>query len=164
MSIDFKTYSASVVGYNPPALPTDIMSISGIDLAQVRIYRISVSGTATTAGSLNFSLIKRSSLNTAGTPTALTAVPHDSLDPAAAAVVQTYGSNPNLGQTVGHVRGTKVHVPVAGSFEAQLDFAFGQEDKPLILNNSTEQLSLNLNGLALPLGTSIAMDIEWAEE
>lgn len=164
MSIDFKTYSAAVSAYVPPVDPTDIFAITGINGAQVRIYRVRVSGIASVAGSLSVALIKRSSNNSGGNPTNITGVTHDSIDPPPAAVVQTYGSNPQLGQSVGSVRSENITVPVKGSFATVSDFGFGSEDKPLILNNADEQLCVNLNGLVLPIGTSIDMDIEWAEQ
>jgi len=117
-------------------------------------------------------LVKRSTADTAGSSTAvnLTAVPHDSLDAAAGAVVTTYtGSNvnPNLGTAVGSIRAQQSNVSAAGSGGAAtpVEFDFGNlADKPVYLRSASEGLYLNFNGAALPAGTVLNIFVEWTEE
>jgi hypothetical protein len=77
------------------------------------------------------------------TATNLTAVPHDSLDGAAGAVVTTYtGSNlnPTLGTAVGNIRATQSNVSAAGSGGAatpvERDFGTAA-DKPVYLRSAS---------------------------
>jgi hypothetical protein len=100
----------------------------------------------------------------------LTAVPHDSLDPAAGAVVTTYTGanvNPNLGTPVGAIRTQQSNVSAAGSGGAAtpVEFDFGNlVDKPVYLRSASEGLYLNFNGAVLPAGTVLNIFVEWTEE
>jgi hypothetical protein len=117
-------------------------------------------------------LIKRSTADTAGSSTAvnLTAVPHDSLDPAAGAVVTTYTGanvNPNLGTAVGAIRSQQSNVSAAGSGGAAtpVEWDFGNvAEKPVYLRSASEGLYLNFNGATLPAGTVLNIFISWTEE
>jgi hypothetical protein len=88
------TYSASTITFTPnvgAGGTTDVCGIVGAANKVIKVKRFAVSGRATAANQLDAQLVKRSTADTAGSSTAanLTAVAHDSLDPAAAAVVTT---------------------------------------------------------------------------
>lgn len=165
------TYSAGVVGQVPGTAATDILTIHGAANKIVTVTRISFSGTATNGGVLVVQLVKRSAVDTSGTPTTLIAVPHDSGSAAASAVVQTWASTPpSLGAAVGTIRSaTAVLAQVTATTTA-----FNVEDliwdfttrntQGIHLLTAAETLAVNLNGATILAGNLINMDIEWTEE
>lgn len=94
------TYSAVSVGLVPAASATDVFCISGSATKAISIRRITISGTAGTLVTLPFTLVRRASLDTGGTPAATTALPvasaHLSTNPAATAVLVAYTANPTI--------------------------------------------------------------------
>jgi hypothetical protein len=161
------TYSAALIAYSPYATPQDIVGIVGSASKQVRVLRFAVSGRASAANQLDVQLLKRSSADSGGTPSALTAVPHDSSDAAASAVATSYGSAPTAGTLVGAVRAQQINLSAAGSGGAAVpvEFDFGTvNDKSIVLNAASEGLYLNLNGAAMPAGTVLNVFVEWSEE
>lgn len=158
------TYSGAVRGLVPAATPTDIFTISGSATTVVRILRIVLSATQTTGGMIDVLLIKRSSIDTAGTPAAVTAVPHDSSSPAATAVVQSWTANPTLGGTVGTIRAEKLWVPVVTAAGQTRDWDFGNGPRQgIVLRGATQQLAVNLNSITLT-GGLVDISIEFTEE
>jgi hypothetical protein len=126
-----------------------------------------VSGRATAANQLDVQLVKRSSADSGGTPTALTAVSHDSNDGAATAAVSSFAAAPTAGTLLGAVRAQQINLSAAGSGGAAVpvEFDFGTvNDKAIVLNSASEALYLNLNGAALPAGTVLNVFVEWSEE
>jgi hypothetical protein len=161
------TYSAATVAYAPYATPQDIVGIVGSASKRVRVLRFAVSGRATAANQLDVQLVKRSTADTGGTPTALVAVSHDSNDAAATAAVTSYGAAPTAGTLVGAIRAQQINLSAAGSGGAAVpvEFDFGTvNDKSIVLNAAAEGLYLNLNGAAMPAGTVLNVFVEWSEE
>ena len=169
------TYSAATAAFAPnvgAGGTTDVAGIVGSAGKQVRVLRFAVSGRATAANQIDVALVKRSSADTAGASTAATlaAVPHDSTDAAATAVVTTYTGNnvnPNLGTGVGVVRAQQSNVSAAGSGGAAtpVEFDFGTvNDKSIVLNAASEGLYLNFGGAVLPAGLVLNIFVEWSEE
>ena len=161
------TYSAAAIAYTPYATPQDVSGIIGSASKRVRVLRLAVSGRATAANQLDVQLIKRSSADTGGTPTALAAVSHDSNDGAASATVNTYAAAPTAGTPVGAIRAQQINLSAAGSGGAAVpvEFDFGTvNDKAIVLNTAAEGIYLNLNGAAMPAGTVLNVFVEWSEE
>ena len=161
------TYSASAV-VTVAASATDIVTIYGSASKTVRITRIEVYGTQTTAGNGSVLLIKRSAVDTGGTSTNPTKVPHDSSDAAATATVAQYTVNPTgLGAAIGTVRTGVLAVPAAATATESpepLVWEFGtRNDKPMILRGVAQGVGVNLNGVTF-LGGSFAVNVEWTEE
>lgn len=166
ISVTKTTYSAVVNALTPPATPTDMVTITGSATKTIRIRRVELSTTQTTAGINTFFLVKRSTANSAGTSSSATAVPHDSNNAAATATVLSYTANPTLGTAVGNVRGTKLLTPAATSlaqapYEWDFDGPLGQS---IVLSGTSQVLALNFNGAALPAGLSVNCTITWTEE
>jgi hypothetical protein len=135
-------------------------------LADIRVKRVAVSGRNTAGQSLDVTLIKRSTLDSGGTAAGLTAVSHDSLDPAASATATSWTTVPvTPGTSVGLVRakqmtisGTGVLTPVG----IEWDFSTAN-DKAAVLRNANEGLYLNLP--AAPASTAtLNIFLEWSEE
>jgi hypothetical protein len=161
------TYSAALIAYTPYATPQDIVGIVGSAGKQVRVLRFAVSGRATSANQLDVQLVKRSSADTGGTPTTVTAVAHDSNDTAASAAVTSYAAAPTAGTLLGAVRAQQINLSAAGSGGAAvpIEFDFGTcNDKSIVLNAASEGLYLNLNGAAMPGGAVLNVFVEWSEE
>jgi hypothetical protein len=161
------TYSAALIAYAPYASPQDIVGIVGSAAKQARVLRFAVSGRATQANQLDVQLLKRSTADTGGTPTAVAAVSHDSNDAAASATVASFASAPTAGTLVGAVRAQQINLSAAGSGGAAVpvEFDFGTcNDKAVVLNGASEALYLNLNGAAVPGGTVLNVFVEWSEE
>jgi hypothetical protein len=94
----------------------------------------------------------------------ISAVPHDSTQSAATAVVSYYLNNPILGTAVGAVRNVRAFVPTtAGSPEYTSWLLPNNFGKGIVLNNANESLSINLNELTLA-GSNFAIDVEWTEQ
>ena len=161
------TYSAAANAYAPYATPQDIIGIVGSASKQVRVLRFAVSGRATAANQLDVQLIKRSTADTGGTPTALAAVPHDSNDSAASAAVSSFAAAPTAGTLVGAIRAQQINLSAtgAGGAAVPVEFDFGTvNDKAIVLNAANEALYLNLNGATMPAGTVLNVFVEWSEE
>jgi hypothetical protein len=147
------------------ATATDVFTITGSASKTIRITQIQVSGIATTAISPIVVLAKRSTANTAGTSTAMTAVPHDSSSAAATATGLAYTANPTLGNLVGNIRSDRIVFPlttVAGS--GPQIWTFGERpSQAIVLRGTSQVLAVNLSSTTVT-GGSISCDIEWTEE
>lgn len=161
-------YSAGSAAFTPPAAPTDMVSIQGSASKTVRVTRLWLSATQTTAGTNTWFIIKRSTADTAGTSTTLTNVPLDSTSAAATAVIKTYTANPTLGSAVGNLQVLKLFTPTTSTSPAvglyQMDFTLEGQFKGIVLRGTTEMLVLNFGGAALPAGLSVVVSVEWIEE
>ncbi|MGP0093066.1 MAG: hypothetical protein ACLPKB_24455 [Xanthobacteraceae bacterium] len=161
------TYSAATVAYAPYASATDIFSISGSASKVVRLKRIAVSGRSTAASNIDVALVKRTTADSGGSPTALTAVLHDTtVNPAASAVISTYAAAPT---TTGGVtlRAQQSNLSAAGSGGAAtpVEWHFGDvNDQAVVLRGTAEQIAVNLGGGSVPAGATLNLFVEWSEE
>lgn len=163
------TFSAGVVGLVPAASATDIFTISGSSIPgrKVKVLRIEVSGIATAAAAIPFSIVKRSTANTGGTATNPAAVAHEAITGlSASATVTAYTANPTTGTLVGVVqakRGTLL-TAAAGTPASPTPFDFTTPNSKFpTLNGPTEVLALNFNGTTAA-GNSLDIFVTWSEE
>lgn len=165
------SYRYGSIGNTPAATPTDILTIAGSGTKTIRIKSVKLSGVATANGNMPVALIRRTSLDTTGTKTNPTPVALDNVnDGAATATLSLYTVNPG---GLGSVLGTNGIIGVARLFLAttatgtpqvtSFDFCVNQ-DKPVILRGSTDNLAINLQGAAVPAGGLIDIFIEWEED
>lgn len=167
------TYSAVVSGYAGYATPTDILNITGSASKTVLITNILMFAQATVATYFPVYFTKRSTANTGGTPTTLTAVPHDSANGVATAVVNSYAAAPTTGTLVGdlHLAANSAstltnQAGVYGIFigngrdAARISLDLRQ---PIVLRGAAESLSVNCKGASLPTGLSASFIVEWVE-
>jgi hypothetical protein len=157
------TYGIASVGNTPAATPTDVATLYGSATKTVKVKRVTVSGVATTAGTMQVLLTKRTAANTAGTSTTSTIGQFDSTDTAATAVAKIYTANPtSLGAGVA-LSAQLLNFGVAGAAGTVVfDFA-NRNDKAIILNGIAEGLAINLNGGAVPSGGTFGYTIEFEE-
>lgn len=162
------TYGAAVALLPYAANGTDIFTITGSDTKVIRIKHISIDGTQTASAVRSVLLIKRSSPNSGGTFSTLTAVPYDSANPAATAVVRAYTANPTvLGTAVGTLHAEKLILSTATNPSVSDALVFSTIDvtnsQDITLRGSNEVLAINMNGVT-STGNSMDIDIMWTEE
>lgn len=157
------TYSAAAAVASA-ASATDIAILPGSATKTILVKRVIVSGVQTTAGIIDVLLVKRSTANTGGTSTGMTATPHDSTNAAATAAPLTYTANPTTGSLVGALRRVKLPVNAPASvvgLEAHV-FEFASSNQPVVLRGVAEGLAVNLNGVTVT-GGSFNIVFEWNE-
>ncbi len=164
------TYTAVVSAYTPGATQTDIIALIGATNKTVRVTRMEIVGAATALAQVELLLIKRSSANSAGTPSAVTAVvAHDSSNPAPQASLVSYAVSPTLGTTVGTLRQAKYQLAsttaVAASVPVVLTWDFGLRNEQCpVLRGVAQMLCLNQNGTAIATGTVYDVAVTWTED
>lgn len=127
---------------------TDVLTISGSATKTIRIYRIIFFLTSNNSKESTLNGVRRSSLNTGGTFTLLTNVPHHTVNPAATAVVKAYTQNPSaLGSTVGNLIVSDIFVSGSANtasvpYNLMLDSLILE---PITLVGLNELFAINLN-------------------
>lgn len=81
------TYSTGIAAYAGYSNPTDFFSIRGAAGKTIKIINLRLSGSATGNNNVDVALLKRSTANSGGSPTAATITPLDSSNPAPSATV-----------------------------------------------------------------------------
>ena len=111
-------------------------------------------------------LILRSTANSGGTFVSLTSVAHDQNDTAAVGATGYYTANPSsLGTAIGTVHGTRMNMaPAANGSIDRVSFNYTwQNDKALTLTSGMS-LCLNMNGVSMPSGANLEVDLTWSED
>lgn len=145
------------------ASATDWITITGATGKTVRITNMTICGTATSPGSVVVSIVKRSTADSAGTSSAITAVPLNRLDPAAGATAAIYTANPTLGTAVGNIDVLDLNLGTAGSAGcATVDFGT-RNGQGITLLGASDQVAINFGGNSLPAGASLTYRIEETE-
>jgi hypothetical protein len=164
------TYSAALTAYNPYTTAQDVAVLfnpagSG---TLIKVTRILVSGTATAAATLPLYLYLRSALNTGGTSSAVNNSTYDNNDPTASGTLYSYSAVPTNNGTGRLVRSNVLILANAstptGAAPPLVSWEFGNIGncrQPHI--RPGQCLALNLNGIAIPSGTSFYTTFEWAE-
>lgn len=164
-----QTYRCCSSAFTPGATPDDVFTITGSATKTIKVVRMGLASTQTTAGLNVWFIRKRSTANSGGTSTTPTIVASDSSMPADTAVVRQYTADPTLGTLVGDVFIGKIDSPgitttgtgILGGLV--VDFV-GTSGSPIVLRGTGEVLSWNFNNAALPAGLSVTAWIEWLEE
>jgi hypothetical protein len=161
------TYGASISGLASASSATDIFTIIGSATKTIRVTRLEISGTQTTAASALVSLILRSAADTGGTSSTPTVIPYDSNSAAGTAVVRAYTANPAaLGSAVGTVKNFLLFLPAPATTAVGQLVALGFGDRPaqaIVLRGVAQTLAVNLGGTTIT-GGSFNINIEWTEE
>lgn len=159
-----RTYS--IAGFiTPAATATDILTLVW-GASVMRLVRLQLTFTTTAAGAktTGVSLIKRSAVDTTGTATNPTPVPHKSSDAAAATVINQYSVNPGaLGASVGTIRANKIGIDTNNGVQTiSWDFSDVNDGAPKLIA-ANENLAVNLGGDALLTGEKIAYSAIFTE-
>ena len=165
-----QTYMGTVIPFTPPATPTDMIVVTGSATRTIRILRIELSATQSTSANQNFYLIKRSTANTGGTTITVTPVAMDSTNSAVTATMVRYSANPTLGTAIGTLSIVPLYPNSSLAGNAQVmsplyvwNFDVNAGQAP-VLRGINEQLAINFNGAALPVGLLIGCTITWTGE
>lgn len=160
------TYIGTTTAFASATTATDIFYIAGSATKTIRVLRIQVYATQTTAAAANIFLIKRSTANTLGTAVATTKVPLNSQNAAATATVQHYTANPTVGTTVGTVQAYRGILPAGATLinNPICTWEFGRfSGQAIVLRGTAEGLAVNLNSVTIA-GGSFIITCEWTEE
>ena len=163
------TYSASLNGATiaTPAFVSFFFTLQGSSSKLIRLLRVGISGTQTSAGQTTFALYKLTGSATGGTPTAVVATPHDSNNPPASASVIAYGSGSSPTYTTSQqLRVVSLHMnaPATNTDSMPLEWRFGDgPGQGVVLRGATQLAAITLIGAA-PAGASMDVYFEWSEE
>lgn len=161
------TYSAVLANFAPAqATPTDIFTIYGSLTKVVRVTKIEITATQTTAAVRDVILFKRSVINSGGTTVAVASQAYDSNNPAATATINYYTANPlTLGTGVGiSARKLLVNTPTSATAIDRILWDWGNRpSQAIVLRGSNHGLAINLNSVA-SAGNSWNIFIEYTEE
>jgi hypothetical protein len=163
------SYRATVIPFSPASTPSDIISINGSATKTIRVLRMTLNCTQTTTGISDWYVLKRSTANTATTPTVVTPTANDSNYDVATATVKRYVTNPSaLGTFVGNYAIVNVLsppvAPAGTSATAYVPYLFDWTNNPIVLRGADEGLHLNFNDVSRPAGLQVNCIIEWTEE
>lgn len=163
------TYTYTVSATAPYATPTDYIVIRGTASKVVKIVRVEISGAATAATEVIYTLKKHTIANTSGTATNPTPTQHDSNDAAASATVLLYSVAPTIDNSATIWRNVRLTLAVAPAATTvapdRFVYNYGAEvGEPIVLRGVAQEFALNLGGGALPSGAVLDVAITWTEE
>jgi hypothetical protein len=168
LSTQRQTYSATVVALAAATSATDFLTITGNASTTVRLLNVTCSATGT-VGAVPLVGIVRSSADSGGTSSTVTAVANDQNDAAAQAVVKSYTVNPSsLGTAVGTVRAGVLTVTPAssttvGAQEVSWDFGIHPGEQEVVLRGTSQVFAVNGNG-SFAASTLPTCSLTWTEE
>jgi hypothetical protein len=163
------TYTYAVSATAPYATATDWIVIRGSGTKTVKILRVELSGAATSATEVIFTLKKHTIANTGGTSTTPTPMQHDSSDGAATAVVLLYSAAPTIDASATIWKSARLTLALApAATSANPDryvYDYGVEPyEPLTLRGVAQECALNFAGAAVPTGGVCDVVIVFTEE
>lgn len=156
------TCRTAAVGIASVLTATDIFTITGSASKTIRVVKVDISATQTTAGEANVIFLTRSTANTGGTSTNLTEVPLDSTQSCTATTL-SYTANPTAGSLVGNIAAFKYFIPTTLVLGAILTYDFGKLGSAVVLRGTGQVFAVNLNSTTLA-GSSFDISAEWTEE
>jgi hypothetical protein len=162
------TYTACNPQYVVPAIPGEMITVYGSATKTIKILKLRLLMEQTTAGTNLVYLHRRNSAASSGSPNAVTAVKSDTADPSATATMNYYTGNPTAGGSDGKILDAiNIQSPAAGSNVQpnwQDIYDANYSGKPIILSGTAQGIGLNLNGVALPAGLKVQLQVTWTEE
>ncbi len=164
------TFRYAITGITPVATPTDFVVIQGSATMTGRIKTVRVDGHATAAGKIPVQLIRRSTAGTLGSAVlnAITPMKHGPND-AGPTLTVSYVSGANyttLGTLVaqGGSRRLFLNTDAAGANLPVLWEFAQQQDKPILVQGTSDFLCINFAAAALPTGCTIDIELELEED
>lgn len=160
---NLQTYATSAF-ITPAAAATDVFAITGSITKSLLITEVTLSLSASAAGVIPISLVRRTSTNTGGTSTSGTNVAHNSNNAATTATTAAYTANPTgLGTLGGAVEAFLALAPASDVRVYTFYFGAQQGNQPVAVGNNTQSFCVNLGGGTMPAGLQIAVLIRWME-
>lgn len=172
MGTGLPTYSAIISPYTAYATPTDMYCLIGSASKTIVPVFFGMFAVATAASLISVDWVKRSTLNTAGTPTNATNSSFDTNNAASTAVLRSYGAAPGaLGTSQGilNTQTALISAATGNPTSVQMYGLIGGiissdcYQTPVILRGATECLCCNFRGAALPAGFSATLLAQWIE-
>jgi hypothetical protein len=161
-----KTYKFSALALAGLGAAGDMLQLTGSATKTIRVAKIVVGGVATAASYYNPLILRRSTVQTGGTPTVQTPAPRDPQNSTATAVVTTFTGSPTPGTLAGTLDSCRLLLQVAGT-PATPDicaFTYGiNDDQMTIVRGTSDFIVINFTAAA-PAGGLIDIDVEWVEE
>lgn len=163
------TYTYAIPATAPYATPTDWIVIRGSASKTVKIWRVEISGAATAATEVIFTLNKHTVANTGGTSTTPTPMKHDSADGAATAVVLLYSVAPTIDASATIWKTVRMDLAVAPAATAaspdRYIYNYATEPyEPLTLRGVAQEFAINFASAAVPSGGVYDVAIVFSEE
>lgn len=164
-------YRYATTAFAPVATPTDIIIIQGSATKRVIVKLLKMTGAATAAGNMPYTILRRSTAGTIGSAvlTAIVPAKMDSNQSAATGVVSTVGTAnyTTPGTAAGLFEAGRINMPAltSGPVDVSAEFQSGPRFcKPIILRGILEFCCVNLGGTAVPAGGVIDITIETEED
>jgi hypothetical protein len=165
------TYAAATTAKTATAAGTGpFFGICGSATKTVRVQQLTIGGSVATAAIYgDVTLRKTSTATSAGTPTALTKVPHDSLAAASSAtLVNFYTALATGGTLVGTVGAQSAVFPITGTVAANMaqllfDWINRQESEAPVLRGTAQCLEAGF-GTTPTNAPTLAVHVIWTEE
>ncbi len=165
-----RTYASTFINFTAATTPTTVLVIPGViaSVTVVKVTRIGISATQTTASIVNMQLHKLSSALTGGTTGIPIPAQYDSRSASSFSAIRKYTANPTGGGIVlGLVRNVKFTIPgssVVGAKQNEYIFDFVTNySEGLTLRGTSEILALSFLGATIT-GLALSMWVEWTEE
>lgn len=160
----YNTYTAVATGLTPASSPTDFLTLTGSATKTIRVVRAECTGVATAAGTNEIRAVKRSTANSGGTASTLTAAPLDSNLSAASAVAKSYTANPTTGTLVGNIGSALFTAGTTAAAASPALFTFGVgANYPVVLRGTSQVFALNGAATSFGSGTSLSCAVTWQE-
>lgn len=172
--VNAPTYAAAFSEYAAYATPTDLFTIIGSATKTVAVLDFAIGIQSTASAIQKVDLLRRSTASTGGTPTVLTAVPHDSAQAAATAVAEIFTAAPTLGTSAGIIKSIYAASSTLAIGPTLLNLNFTNYNapspqfaddfrRPPILRGAGESLCFNYRGAALTAGFLACGFVVWTE-
>lgn len=161
------SFAASASFAVPQTGAGDAVCIYGSANKLVRVKRISITGTDSTAQTVTAALVMRSAANTGGTSTVSTAAPLDSVNSAATAVVRSYTAVPTPGAAVATIRAASLPLPAATSATQYppVTWTFGDNNsQDIVLRGASQGVCVNFPAAFTTAGPALNVDVTWTEQ
>jgi hypothetical protein len=143
------------------------LQIQGSGTKTIRLKRVEVSGTFTTAAIGDVYLQRCSTAVSGGTTvTAPVVTPHDSSDAAGTATLTAYSTPGTAGTTVGTLKQRRVLFgPATVTGSPATEWTFGDKnDKAAVLHGTSQYFELAVANVGSFTGAGITFSVEWTEE
>lgn len=151
------SYTYAISATAPYATPTDWIVIRGSATKTVKIVRIEISGAATAATEVIFTLKKHTVANTSGTATNPTFMQHDSNDAAATALILLYSVAPTIDSSATIWKSVRLDLAVAPAATTNAPDRYiynyaAEPYEPLVLRGVAQEFAINFASAAVPSG------------
>jgi hypothetical protein len=162
------TFSAAAVALQlPQTAAGDAVCIFGSPTKTVRVKRIAITGTDTTAQTVTAALVLRSTTNTGGTSTTPTVGTLDASNAAGTAVVRAYTAIPTPGTAIATVRAQAIPLPAAASATQYppVTWDFGTNNtQDIVLRGTAQGACVNFPAAFNTAGAIVNVDVTWTEQ